>query len=221
MARSLVIVVCWDSLLGVNKNNPGRRSFGVHFSVRKWPPPRFKSCREERRFEELPQRAEEHLLVSRKSGKRKKHDGLVDAASRANRARRTAVVGAKRMATTGLASSMHSFDKSEDLFWAKELRTSSLAKQAYCDPRLEPPPSPPEEDWDMLFAGLHYAALTAPGPTGSRRASCKQLVNQHEDKPHHGAAHVPAGHQPRVFLPLAGHHRTDGGKRYLGAPCGG
>lgn len=24
MARSLVIVVCWDSLLGGNKNNPGR-----------------------------------------------------------------------------------------------------------------------------------------------------------------------------------------------------
>ena len=44
---------------------------------------------EERRLGGLLQRVEEHLLLSRKPGKRKKHDGLADGSSRPDRARRT------------------------------------------------------------------------------------------------------------------------------------
>ena len=87
---------------------------------------------EERRFEELFQRAEEHLLLSRKPGKRKNMTGWLDASSRVDRARRTAPVGAYREATSGLVSSMLSFDEHEDLFWTKELLSTSA--QGVCWP---------------------------------------------------------------------------------------
>ena len=93
--------------------------------------------------------AEEHLLLNRKSG-------LADASSRADRARRTAAVGACRMATTGLVSSMLTFDEDECLHWAKEvLPTCAQGVQAYCELDLEPPPAPPDDDWKQ--------ALCAPG----------------------------------------------------------
>ena len=89
---------------------------------------------EERRFEELLRRAEEHLLLNRRPGKKKQRDGLADASSQADRAPRTAAVGAYRMATTGLVSSMLSFEESEDLLWAKDLLpTFSLHAQDNCD----------------------------------------------------------------------------------------
>ena len=133
---------------------------------------------EARRFEELPHRAEEHLSFRRKPGeKKKKHDWLADASSRADRARRTAAVGACRKATTGLVSSMLSLDESEDLFWAKGLLPSSPGAQAYCDPQLDPPP--PDEDWDRPFAGVHCAALTAPGSTGIRPEHITDLLGSH------------------------------------------
>ena len=118
---------------------------------------------EECRFEDLLRRAEEQLFIHRKAGKRKKGDAQPDPPARADRARRTAAVGAYRKATTGLVSSMLSFEEKEDLARARELfPTSSLKGQAYSDPVLEPPPPPPGGDWDRPFAGLHYAALTAP-----------------------------------------------------------
>ena len=58
--------------------------------------------------------------------------------------RRPAAVGAHCKATTGLVSSMLSFEESNDLSWAKELLpTSSLIAQAYSDLELEPPLAPP------------------------------------------------------------------------------
>ena len=98
---------------------------------------------EESRFEDLLQRAEEQILILRKAGKRKKRDAQPDPLARADRARRTAAVGAYRKATTGLVSSMLSFEEQEDLTWAKELLpTFTLGAQAYSDPALEPPPLP-------------------------------------------------------------------------------
>ena len=122
---------------------------------------------EERSFETLLQRAEEQLLLKRKAGKRRKSSGPSDPSERGDRARRTAAVGAYRKATTGLVSSMLSFNEQEDTRWAQELLpTSNLGPAAHCDPQLAPPPALPESTWDRPFSGLHYAALTAPGPTG-------------------------------------------------------
>ena len=63
---------------------------------------------------------------------------------------------------------MPTFEQKEDPTWAKELLPTSSPAQAHSDPALEPPPLPPGEDWDRPFTRLHYAALTAPGPTGTR-----------------------------------------------------
>ena len=70
---------------------------------------------EESRFEDLLRHAEEQLLTHRKSGKRKKRDAQPDPLTRADRARRKAAVGAYRKATTGLVSSMLSFQEKDDL----------------------------------------------------------------------------------------------------------
>ena len=105
--------------------------------------------------------SEEQPLVHRNTGKRKKREAQPDPLARADRARRTAPVGAYSKATTGLCL--------EDLTWAKELLpTSTLEGQAHNDLALEPPPPPPGEEWDRPFAGLHYTALTAPGHTDTR-----------------------------------------------------
>ena len=42
---------------------------------------------------------------------------------------------------------------------------------------LAPPPALPESTWDRPFSGLHYAALTAPGPTGTRPEHITDLFN--------------------------------------------
>ena len=133
---------------------------------------------EERSFETLLQRAEEQLLLKRKAGKRRKSSGPPDPSERGDRARRTAAVGAYRKATTGLVSSMLSFSEQEDMRWAQELLpTSNLGLTAHCDPHLAPPPALPESTWDRPFSGLHYAALTAPGPTGTRPEHITDLLN--------------------------------------------
>ena len=133
---------------------------------------------EERSFETLLQRAEEQLLLKRKAGKRRKSSGPPDPSERGDRARRTAAVGAYRKATTGLVSSMLSFNEQEDMRWAQELLpTSNLGLTAHCDPHLAPPPALPESTWDRPFSGLHYAALTAPGPTGTRPEHITDLLN--------------------------------------------
>ena len=48
---------------------------------------------------------------------------------------------------------------------------------AHCDPDLAPPPALPESTWDRPFSGLHCAALTAPGPTGTRSEHITDLLN--------------------------------------------
>ena len=114
---------------------------------------------EEQRFETLLQRVEEQLLLKRSSGKRHKTGGPPDPFARGDRARRTAAIGAYRKATTGLVSSMLSFNEQEDVRWAQELLpTSNLGPCAHSDPNLAPPPALPESTWDRPFSGLHYAA---------------------------------------------------------------
>ena len=114
---------------------------------------------EEQRFEALLQRAEEQFLLRQRSGKRRKAGGPSDPSASGERARRTAAVGAYRKATTGLVSSMLTFDEQEDVRWAQELLpTSEHGMPAHCDPNLAPLPAPPESTWDRHFSGLHYAA---------------------------------------------------------------
>ena len=126
----------------------------------------------------LLQRAEEQFLLKRKAGKRRKTSGPSDPSERGDRARRTAAVGAYRKATTGLVSSMLSFPEEEDKRWAQELLPiSELGSAAHSDPHLAPPPALPESTWDRPFSGLHYAALTAPGPTGTRPEHITDLLN--------------------------------------------
>ena len=73
---------------------------------------------------------------------------------------------------------MLSFNEQEDVRWAQELLpTSNLGPSAHCDPHLAPPPALPESTWDRPFSGLHYAALTAPGPTGTRPEHITDLLN--------------------------------------------
>ena len=89
---------------------------------------------EDSRFEDLLLRAQEQILILRTTGKRKKRDAQPEPLTRADRARRTAAVGAYRKATTGLVSAMLSFEEQEDLTWAKELLpTSTLRAQACSD----------------------------------------------------------------------------------------
>ena len=119
---------------------------------------------EESRFEDLLRRAKEQLLILHRAGKRKKRDAQLDPLARADRARRTAAVGAYRKATTGLVSSMLSFEEQEDLTWANEfLPISTLGAQACSDPTLEP-----GEDWDRP---------PAPGPTGSRAEHVTDMLS--------------------------------------------
>ena len=133
---------------------------------------------EEQRFETLLQRAEEQPLLKRRSGKRHKTGGPPDPSARGDRARRTAAIGAYRKATTGLVSSMLSFNEQEDVRWAQELLpTSNLGPSAHSDPNLAPPPALPESTSDRPFSGLHYAALPAPGPTGTRPEHITDLLN--------------------------------------------
>ena len=73
---------------------------------------------------------------------------------------------------------MLSFNEQEDVRWAQELLpTSNLGSSAHCDPHLAPPPALPDCTWDRPFSGLHYAALTAPGPTGTRPEHITDLLN--------------------------------------------
>ena len=66
------------------------------------------------------------------AGNRKIRDVQPDPSARADRARPSAAVGAYRKATTGLVSSVLSFEEKEDFAWAKELlSTSTLGGQAY------------------------------------------------------------------------------------------
>ena len=133
---------------------------------------------EEQSFDTLLQRAKKQLLLKRKAKKQRKFNGPSDPSERGDRARRTAAVGAYRKATTGLVSSMLSFTEQEDMRWAQELLpTSNLGSAAHCDPHLAPSPALPESTWDRPFSGLHNAALTAPGPTGTRPEHITDLLN--------------------------------------------
>ena len=62
--------------------------------------------------------------------------------ARADRARRTAAVGAYRKATTELVSSMP-FQEEEDLTWAKELLPTSSGRTALQRPRAGTSTAPP------------------------------------------------------------------------------
>ena len=131
-------------------------------------------------------------MLKRRSGKRHKTGGPPDPSARGDRARRTAAAGANRKATTGLVSSMLSFNEQDDVRWAQELLpTSNLGPSAHCDSDLAPPPALLESTWDRPFSGLHYAALTAPGPTGTRPEHITDLLNVprrvHAKKIHAGA----------------------------------
>ena len=73
---------------------------------------------------------------------------------------------------------MLSFEENEDLAWAKELLpTSSRGAQAHSDPLLEPSPPLPGENWCGPCAGLHYAALTAPGRTGTHAEHITDMLS--------------------------------------------
>ena len=97
---------------------------------------------EERRFEELLRRAEEHPLFSRRPG-------------------REVPTTPRRRLPPWLVSSTLSFDESQD---SSRPRNSSSGAQAYCGPQLDPPPAPPDEDWDRplpLLASLAHVWSTS------------------------------------------------------------
>ena len=97
---------------------------------------------------DLLRRAEEHLLTNRRPGKRKHRGHQHDTLTR------------------------------NDLSAAKEvLPTWSQGAQAHSDPLLEPPSTPSEEDWDRPCAGLHYAALTALGSSGTPAEHIRDLLD--------------------------------------------
>ena len=112
---------------------------------------------EERRFVDLLRRPQEHLLVSRKAGKRRQRDGQLDPLARADRARRTAAFGAYRKATTGLVSSMLSFEENEDL-----ARRPTVT-------RCWSPGS--------ALRWIALRGLTAPGPTGTRAKHITDMLS--------------------------------------------
>ena len=73
-----------------------------------------------------------------------------------DRARQTAAVGACRKATTGLVSTMVSFEESDDLSWAKDL----LPARKPAATRCWSPPAPPEADWTC--PSLAFTLLPSP-----------------------------------------------------------
>ena len=74
---------------------------------------------------------------------------------------------------------------------------------------LEPLPLPPGVDWDRPFAGLHDAALTALGPTGTHAEHITDMLSAprrvHANKIHAAPSAPPAGSpQVRFRQPLGG-----------------
>ena len=96
-------------------------------------------------WEDLLRRAEEHLLLNRRPGKKTQRGSLDNASTR------------------------------------RGPRSSFPPPPWACKPAatrcLEPLPAPPEADWDQPFAGLHFAALTAQGPFGTRAEHITDLLN--------------------------------------------
>ena len=80
------------------------------------------------------------MLRSSSCSSARQSSGANPVARLTDRARRTAAIGAYRKATTGLVSSMLSFDEQEDVRWAQELLpTSDLGPSAHSDPNLASP----------------------------------------------------------------------------------
>ena len=82
--------------------------------------------------------------------------------------------GAYRKAATSLTSDMMQFTSVEDLKWATELLPTSFRPDAAIATRLaNDTPAAPRDTFGLdnmeqnLFKGVRYAALTAPGPTGT------------------------------------------------------
>ena len=158
---------------------------------------------EERRFEDLLRRAEEHLLLKQRGSQN-------DTLARADRARRTAAVGAHRKATTLLVSSMLSFEESDDLSWAKELLpTSSLGAQAQSDPPgIGPSPacttrSSPHRAPSGTFAEHITDMLSAPRRDPRQQDTCSPVCPFLQNLGRLAPASCPLAHA-HAALPAAG-----------------
>ena len=138
-------------------------------------------------------------------------------------------------ATTGLVSSVLSFEERKDLSWAKELLpTSPLAAQGCSDPRRPALCGPhraarQQDPRNCPMAHAHATVLAAQeewqaethqdgrAPAlGPRQTACKPTSGRPSLQ---GFTHAPVGHQStrrlRGTVPLALHHRTHGGERFL------
>ena len=102
----------------------------------------------------------QHEDAVRRGGGSEKRDAQPDPPARADRARRTAAVGAYHKATTGLVSSM----RGEDPTWAEEPLPSCTLEGEDSDPAPEPPPPPSGEDWDRPLCRLAPRRSHSPRP---------------------------------------------------------
>ena len=141
------------------------------------------------RFCELLQRIEEQMIIINRIRRKKQNTRQIDRGRRGRKAKQIAAEGAYRKATQGLTSQMLDFRPEEDVEHATELLPASVRADCLFVPRgafgIEQPASAdasavawadPERDRGGPLKGVRYAALTAPGPTGTRPEHIKEML---------------------------------------------
>ena len=103
------------------------------------------------------------------------------------KAKRMTAEGAYRKATTSLTSDMMQFSAEEDIKYAKELLPTSSSPSAALAPRpaadtAGAPTAPhgdaiPDPAENSPLKGVRYAALTAPGPSGTRPEHIRDMLS--------------------------------------------
>ena len=134
-------------------------------------------------LETLVQRIEQQAIVNQRNRSRGSK-GAAKAAARGKKAKRMTAEGAYRKATTSLTSDMMQFTAEEDLKWATELLPKSsqpdaaIATRPANDTPAAPRDTPALDSMEHSpLKGVRYAALTAPGPSGTRAEHIRDMLS--------------------------------------------
>ena len=204
-----VVARCWNGLAAAWMSMPWHRKAPPNSC---WPwcqgalergdevSKRIELC-ERSEFEALLGRCEQQEVLNQKHKKRKRQPQRDGPAGRGDRARRTAAAGAHQKSTSGLVSSTMEMSDSEDRQWASMIiPNSDLSSGIYIPPNHEPEVCDPRSGFDHPFSRLRYAALAAPGPTGTRAEHITDLLDVSR-RTHANKVHKPL---TRVFLCISG-----------------
>jgi hypothetical protein len=123
-------------------------------------------------------RLEAQQLLAPRSGRQK---GGSAAAARQRRCRRMVGEGAYRKAVKAVSGQPAQLTAADEARFAADLLQASVRSDALCAiaPTATPPASRPfrGDGEDHPLKGVRYAALTAPGPSGTRPEHAKELLS--------------------------------------------